>query len=323
MKVSLEYLEQCAGETGYQVGTLEKVTRLGEIAAEIARHPLLGRALALKGGTALNLCIGDAPTRMSVDLDYNYIAHVDREQMLAERPRVEAAVEEIARRLDYRVQRSADAFANRKLHATYRSVLGGEARVEVDLNFLFRRPLDDLVDADLWQPGELDRPRIRMVSLLELCVGKLLALLERAAPRDAWDTVRLPTVAGGVFQSPRFRTLFIGMAAILDHPISTYTRVRMEQLLTVRMINSQLAPMLTAAEPPDATTLIDRAWRVVAPFVDLNQTEAQYIAGIERAELQPELLAPGQPELVGVLADHPAIRWKIRNVERHRGTGPD
>lgn len=88
MSVSLQYLERCAGETGYQVATLEKVTRLGEIAAEIAKHPLLGTALALKGGTALNLCMDEGPTRMSVDLDYNYIARVDREQMLADRAKV-------------------------------------------------------------------------------------------------------------------------------------------------------------------------------------------------------------------------------------------
>jgi len=84
MSPSLEYLERCSAETGYQVSALEKVVRLGEMAADIARHPLLGEALALKGGTALNLCFGP-PGRLSVDLDYNYIAHIEREKMLAAR----------------------------------------------------------------------------------------------------------------------------------------------------------------------------------------------------------------------------------------------
>ena len=56
MNPSLEYLEHCSAETGYQVAPLEKVIRLGELAADIARHPVLEAALALKGGTALNLC---------------------------------------------------------------------------------------------------------------------------------------------------------------------------------------------------------------------------------------------------------------------------
>jgi hypothetical protein len=58
MPASLEYLERCSAQTGYQVVALEKVTRLGEIAGEIGRHPSLRDALALKGGTAINLCPG-------------------------------------------------------------------------------------------------------------------------------------------------------------------------------------------------------------------------------------------------------------------------
>ena len=81
MSPSLEYLERCAAETGFQVTPLEKVVRLGEMAADVARHPFLGSVLALKGGTALNLCF-EAPRRLSVDLDFNYIGHVEREKML-------------------------------------------------------------------------------------------------------------------------------------------------------------------------------------------------------------------------------------------------
>jgi predicted nucleotidyltransferase component of viral defense system len=72
MSPSLEYLERCAAETGFQVIAIEKVVRLGELAGDVAGHPVLGEALALKGGSALNLCFGP-PQRLSVDLDYNYI----------------------------------------------------------------------------------------------------------------------------------------------------------------------------------------------------------------------------------------------------------
>ena len=97
MSVSFQYLERCSAETGFQVDPLEKVVRLGELAANVARHPFLGKVLALKGGTILNLCFGP-PRRLSVDLDFNYIGHIEREKMLDDRPRVEAAVAELARR---------------------------------------------------------------------------------------------------------------------------------------------------------------------------------------------------------------------------------
>ena len=55
MSASLEYLERCSAETGFSVVGLEKVVRLGGMAAEIGRHPLLSEVLVLKGGTALKL----------------------------------------------------------------------------------------------------------------------------------------------------------------------------------------------------------------------------------------------------------------------------
>ena len=54
--------------------------RLGELTADIGRHPFLSRVLALKGGTALNLMF-DSPARLSVDLDFNYIGQEDRARM--------------------------------------------------------------------------------------------------------------------------------------------------------------------------------------------------------------------------------------------------
>ncbi len=127
MSPSREYLDRCAGQTGYHVTTLEKVVRLGELAGDIARHPFLGKALLLKGGTALNLCLG-TPYRLSVDLDFNYVAHLDREDMLADRPRVEQDIAQLAQRHGYRVQHSADAFAGRKLYLSYTSALGPRER---------------------------------------------------------------------------------------------------------------------------------------------------------------------------------------------------
>ena len=201
MSVSLEYLTQCAAETGYRVEPLEKVVRLGDLAGDIARHPLLGQVLALKGGTALNLCYGP-PKRLSVDLDYNYVGAIERREMLEDRPRVETAAAEIAKRQGYRVQQSADAFAGRKLYLRYRSVLGQEERIELDLNFLFRLPLAGTALRELWQPGELDRPNVRGVGLEELLVGKLLALLDRGAARDVWDVANLASQAKSVLRKP-------------------------------------------------------------------------------------------------------------------------
>jgi hypothetical protein len=43
MSVSFDYLQRFSALTGYAIGQLEKVVRLGEIAADIFRHPFFGK----------------------------------------------------------------------------------------------------------------------------------------------------------------------------------------------------------------------------------------------------------------------------------------
>lgn len=143
MNLNAEYVERVAVETGFRPETLEKVIRLGELAADIERHPLLSRVLALKGGTALNLLFGP-PAWLSVDVDFNYIGQADRAGMQEERPEVERAIEIVGRGQGYQIQRSRDAHAGRKVYLSYTSAAGTRDRIEVDLNFLFRIPLGDV-----------------------------------------------------------------------------------------------------------------------------------------------------------------------------------
>lgn len=291
--------------------------QVGEFAADVARHAFLGSALALKGGTALNLCFG-APRRLSVDLDFDYVAQAAREQMLGDRDRVETTVSEIAQRHGYRIQRSADAFAGRKLFLRYRSVLGHDDRIEIDLNYLFRVPIGETLRLSLWQPGELDRPAVRVVGVTELVIGKLLALLERAAARDVWDAAYLPLPALEATRARSFRRWFIALSAVLPHPLPSYGRARIEGLITDRAVAEHLAPLLVRGVPPSARDLVERSWAAVAPLLALEADEAGYVTAIHRGELQPQLLFPDDPEEAARIAAHPAILWKLQKVRAYR-----
>lgn len=321
MSVSLEYFQRCSTLTGYAIGPLEKVVRLGEIAADIFRHPFLGKVLALKGGTALNICL-DQPRRLSVDLDFNYIGHLERDKMLTDRPRVEEALVQLAGRKAYRAQKSADTFAGRKIYLLYRSVTGQNDRIELDLNFLFRMPINGTTTQKMWQPGELERPKVRTVSIQEILVGKLLAYLDRSAARDAWDLAYLAGQTHEIMTSERFRSWFIAMSAILNHPLTAYTQDRIEKRITDRTVAEQLAPMLIGqAAPPRPSDLIERSWDVISPFMKLGDNETKYIASIQQGELFPELLFTDDPEEGKRMALHPAILWKLVNVRAHLARG--
>lgn len=313
MNLSLEFLQRCSAETGFQSAVLEKVARIGEIAGNIARDPTLADALVLKGGTALNLCYGPL-RRLSVDLDFNYVGSETRDDMLRERPIIHEGILNLATRLGYRQQESAKAFSGGKIYLSYRSAFGTPDRIELDLNFLFRIPFSGTVVQRLWQPGELDQPYVRIVGTPELLIGKLLALLDRGAARDVWDIANLPQPLLDVAASEQFRRHFIAFSAILPHPLSTYTQRRLERLTNNQKTADQLSATLIANEPVNMTALIERAWNLIERFMHLSADEAAYVTAIGLGELRLDLLFPNDQAEAELFERHPAIQWKLKNV---------
>ena len=124
---------------GFAPRTVDKVERLLDLMEEMGRHPDLKGRLAMHGGTAINLFMLDVP-RLSVDIDVSYVGTVGREEMLAERPRVERAIEEVARYLGYDVPPARSEHAGRTFMLRYRGDWGPD-HVKVDCVFLNRSPL--------------------------------------------------------------------------------------------------------------------------------------------------------------------------------------
>lgn len=127
-------------ETGFKADIIEKVYQLLNLLNKFDSHPFLKGKFALKGGTALNLFAFDIP-RLSVDIDLNYIGAIEREKMLAERPRVQRAVEAVFSREGFTVKRKPAEHAGGKWRLGYQSFEGLSGNLEVDLNFMFRIPL--------------------------------------------------------------------------------------------------------------------------------------------------------------------------------------
>jgi hypothetical protein len=154
------------------------------------------------------------------------------------------------------------------------------------------------------------------VPLEELFTGKLRATLDRAMPRDLFDTIRLPGYGADMWNSQRLRRVHVALAATLPHPLYEYGHDRFDRV-TDRSIEEQLVPMLHGDEQPVASELKDRAWYVVEPLVTLDDAEREYIDRVHAGELLPELLFPDDEELANRLTRYPALLWKIENVRRH------
>ena len=77
MKLERDFLARLAAETGFRGEMLEKVAHLLNLLRAIRENDYLRTRLALKGGTALNL-FHFALSRLSVDIDLNYVGAADR-----------------------------------------------------------------------------------------------------------------------------------------------------------------------------------------------------------------------------------------------------
>ncbi len=137
-------LSREAASTGFSVESLEKVCRLMALLDALYSHPFLKTRIALKGGTALNLFHFEV-LRLSVDIDLDYVGAAAREAMLAERPKLERAVQAVCSREGLTVRRMPSEHAGGKWRLTYATANGGSGNLELDVNFMLRTPL--------WAPG--------------------------------------------------------------------------------------------------------------------------------------------------------------------------
>jgi len=167
-----------AESTGFNANLVEKVLHLLHLLNTLISHPFLKEKLALKGGSALNLFLFNIP-RLSVDIDLNYIGAVDREEMMTDRPKIEHAFKAVFSREGYTAKRKPVEHAGGKWRLSYQSFTGPSGNLEVDLNFMFRQPLWDVVSVDSQFLGDFQATNIPVLDIHELAAGKLCALLSR------------------------------------------------------------------------------------------------------------------------------------------------
>lgn len=311
---SREYLDRLAADTTFRSDTLEKVLRLERLLNQVRRHPFLADRLALKGGTALNLFFAGSVPRLSVDLDLNCVRPVERDEMLREKPEVERAIRIIAEGDGYRLQWAREEHAGRKIYLWYRSALGSNDHIEVDLNFLHRVPLVPAVERDGWTP-DADHPcRALVVGTEETLAGKVLALLDRGAPRDVYDVA---AVGSGrcPYDAALFRPLFVALSGVLDRPVTSYP-VPHRPTLRQAELEVALAPVLRLGERPDLARLAESIRPLVLPLVTLSDDERAYVEGIQWGDFHPELVVKGRPELLERVQRHPGLLWKVENGRR-------
>ena len=321
MNISSEKLLAEAQATGFREDVLEKAARLLGLLDALKSHPFLRGKLALKGGTALNLFIFDAP-RLSVDIDLNFIGPQDREGMLAVRPKIEQAVQAVFAREGFSIRRIPEKHAGGKWLLRYQNVHGRSGNLEADINFMFRVPLWPVANIRSHAVGSWQATGIPVLDVHELAAGKLAALLARRQSRDLFDSyrifrlnnldpqsLRIGFVVYGAMNRKDWRTISIDEIAFDSTELAT-------QLIPTLRVNN----VDVQKEPAEyGKLLVEECRKGFSTVFPLTDSELAFLnLLLDKGKIDPTILTT-DPSLQQRIKSQPLLQWKALNVRHHKG----
>ncbi len=306
-----------ARENKYKPDILEKVNKLLLVLEQFMSIPYLKERLVLKGGTALNLFCFEQIPRLSVDIDLNYIGSLERTVMLEERKIIEESIAQILFQNQFERERSPTNHAGGKMIWRYDSALGQKGNLEIDLNYMFRKPL--------WPVLEI-APKIifaksftvPVLDIHELAAGKLSALFSRRVSRDFFDAHHLFSTR--VLEVEKLRTSFVIYASMSDTHIND---ISLEAIQYDAVdIQNKLYPVLRQMDLPRKKTLIEK-WASqllmelkegLSTILPFRENEIEFVRSIqEQGHIKPELITENRA-LTDIILKHPLIQWKANNT---------
>ncbi len=316
---SIQTLQRIVGETGYQAGSLEKVMRLLDILQEIASDRVLSERLVLKGGTALNV-FHLGLDRLSVDIDLNYVGALDRAAMETERPDVEAALNRLLASQGYDIRRKPDEHAGGKWIMRFASALGGNATLELDVNYMARQPLFGAARMSSVPLGDMHARDVLVINLQEVIAGKLVALFDRHAARDLFDARRILSIEGLDWKNIKGAFLAFGACARRDWRTVSIDAIKgdpreLRQKLTICLPRDYFGGKGAIDAWIEETIALCR--ERFALLFDLTTAEQEFLDSVlDRGEANADLLDVS-PEIRTRIATMPMLAWKCQNVCAH------
>jgi len=320
VKISRDKLIAEAEATGFRTEVLEKVVQLFGLLGTLWEHPSIKGKLALKGGTALNLFIFNAP-RLSVDIDLNFIGAEDLEEMLAERPKIEKAMQSVFNRQGFTVRRIPQEHAGGKWSLRYESSLGKGGNLEVDLNLMYRVPLWNISFMDSHTVGSWKAFGVPVLDIHELAAGKLAALFARKKARDLFDSHKILSMHDLDLQRLRIGFLVYGAMSRKDWRTINIDDVKLD----VSELEYQLIPTLRTQRIGPRKEIREFGEKLesecrnmlsaLLPFTDNERAFLDLL--LDHGCIDPSLLTI-DPLLQRKIYDQPLLKWKAQNIRQYK-----
>lgn len=299
-----------AKELGFVRDTYEKVCRLTDILKFFENDALLGNSLALKGGTAINLTIFNLP-RLSVDIDLDFSKNVTRDEMMAARSIINDRIEKFMKANGYLLSpKSKQYHALDSFVYEYSNSGGMKDNIKVEINYMLRCHVLETEQRHFESSWEPIGVSVLSVAPIEIFASKIVALINRTAPRDLYDIYNL--VKFGLIdesEEPLLRKCVVFYSAIgAESPPFEFQFNTIDQV-TQNRIKTDLYPVLRNKDKFDLKTaqMQVKAW--LESLLKLEDNEQEFLDAFRNKTYQPELLFEST-EIVERIRNHPMALWK-------------
>ena len=198
---------------------------------------------------------------------------------------------------------------------------GGGGSLEVDINYMSRRPLFGVAKMDSVDLGGVHASGVVVLDLHEVAAGKLVALIDRNAARDLFDARRILDIDGLDWAKIKAAMLAYGAAGRRDWRRASVDDIggdprELRQKLAICLPQNRFV----AAGGPEAwiAQTVAECRARLAPLFELNSGEAAFLDNIlDRGEIDPGGLDVA-PDIQARIATMPMLAWKCQNVRAHR-----
>lgn len=286
----------------------------------LEKDNLLKDTLALKGGTAINVIIFDLP-RLSVDIDLDFSQNLPRDEMLVLREIITERLSKYMMANGYllsgksKMHHALDSFVYE-----YQNAGGMKDNIKIEINYMLRTHILPLKRRKVnlsWLTEDLT---VLSVAPMEIFASKIVALLNRTAPRDLYDIHNL--LEFDLFDESeqdmlKKCVLFYSCIGSENVPESfTFDNInKMPQ----NKIKTDLLPVLRFGAYFDLKTARDKVMNYLKDLLVLTPQEKEFMSSFSKGTFKPELLF--DEETAKELTFHPMAAWKCQKVTENISKG--
>ena len=266
------------------------------------------KVFALKGGTAINLFFRDLP-RLSVDIDLTYLPIENRDASLAN---IKDAMGRIRDRIEG--MRDLNATMTQSDGGAPRIIASnGRTRIKIETSPVIRGVVFDPIVKRVSEAveDEFGFAEMNLVSFEDVYGGKLHAALDRQHPRDWFDIKYLYANEGITDDLFRAFLVYVASSPRPAHELLNPNRISLHEAYAKEFVgmdnkDTKLSELLEVREK-----LIDDIQS------RLNGSVSEFLMMLQTGEPNFDLIdLPDAAEL-------PAVKWKVRNLQRLIESNPD